>query len=78
MTLAKTAVISTLLTLTMSSVVIAESQPLMEAALKSLEKAKWELEHASNDKGGHKIAAIINIDKAIKATRKGIRYDNKH
>lgn len=35
MTLVKTAVISTLLTLTMSSVVIAESQPLMEAALKA-------------------------------------------
>ncbi|WP_036551272.1 hypothetical protein [Neptunomonas japonica] len=78
MTLVKTAVISTLLTLIMSSVVIAESQPLMEAALKSLEKAKWELERASNDKGVHKIAAIINIDQAIKATRKGIRYDNKH
>ncbi|BBB30784.1 hypothetical protein [Neptunomonas japonica] len=78
MKLVKIAVISTLLTLTISSVATAEPQPLMEAALKSLEKAKWELKHASNNKGGHKIAAIINIDKAIKATRKGIRYDNKH
>ena len=73
-----TIALTSLITLTLSNSVLAEPQPLMEAALKSLQKAKWELEHASSDKGSHRIAAIINIDKAIKAIRKGIRYDNKH
>ncbi|HUJ47835.1 MAG TPA: hypothetical protein VLV55_11935 [Rhizomicrobium sp.] len=54
------------------------SQPHMDSALDFLQKARAELVLASADKGGHRVAAINDIDKAIAETRAGIRYSNNH
>lgn len=56
----------------------AERQPHMRAALEHLRAAKAELEAASHDKGGHKIAALKAIDQAIEHVREGMKYANRH
>ena len=49
----------------------------MKAALKSLNVALDQLQKASRDKGGHRVAAIGFTKKAIEHVRKGIRHDNR-
>lgn len=56
----------------------AEKQPRMTASLSYLVKAKNELERATHDKGGHRVAAIRLIDEAMHEVRAGIAYDNRH
>jgi len=56
----------------------AENQPHMQAALKSLQQAKIELEKAAHDKGGHRVKAIELIDQAISEVKQGIAYDDAH
>ncbi len=56
----------------------AERQPHMRAALEHLRAARAELEAASHDKGGHKIAALKAIDQAIEHVREGMKYSNRH
>jgi hypothetical protein len=58
--------------------VMAEDQPHMRAALESLRQAKEHLQQASHDKGGHREAALKNVDAAIKHVEEGMKYDNKH
>jgi uncharacterized iron-regulated protein len=47
-------------------------QPHMTAALAALESAKNNLEHATNDKGGHRARAIDIVKDAIDEVKKGI------
>ena len=49
-------------------------QPHMQNALDNLLRARAELETALPDKGGHRMAAIGHVDRAIEETRAGIRY----
>ena len=61
----------------------AERQPQMQDAIRllrqaqaapcieALQKAKFHLEKASQDKGGHRVRAIELIDQAIRAERNG-------
>lgn len=53
-------------------------QPHMDSALDLLQKARAELVLAAADKGGHRVAAINDVDRAIVETRAGIRYSNNH
>ena len=55
----------------------AENHPRMERALVLLKEARAQLNQASPDKGGHRVKAISQINKAITEIRKGIRFDNK-
>jgi len=50
----------------------APDQPHMTAALAALESAKNNLDHATNDKGGHRARAIDIIKDAIDEVKKGI------
>src|SRR5262249_61713564 len=50
----------------------APDQPHMTAALAALESAKNNLDHATNDKGGHRAQAIDLIKQAIDEVNKGI------
>ena len=61
-----------------SGVAKAEPQPDMHRALQALEEAENFLQHASNDKGRHKAAALRAIREAQREVREGIRYDNNH
>jgi len=47
-------------------------QPHMTAALAALESAKNNLEHATNDKGGHRVRAMDIIKDAIDEVKRGI------
>lgn len=53
-------------------------QPHMEAALAHLERARAELQQASNDKGGNRVDAMRAVEKAINEVRRGIEYDRTH
>ena len=54
-----------------------ERHPAIRAAIRSLEKAKIELQHAAHDFGGHRVEAIEAIDNAIKQLRVALQYDKK-
>jgi hypothetical protein len=53
-------------------------QPRMHDALRHLQDARAELRAASDDKGGHRRAAIANVDAAIRQVNAGIRFDRRH
>lgn len=53
-------------------------QPMMHRALENLREARGNLEHATADKGGHRVAAIRDIDAAIREVEEGMRYDRRH
>jgi len=53
-------------------------QPQMHRALENLRQARNNLEHATADKGGHRVAAIADIDQAIHEVEEGMRYDRRH
>jgi hypothetical protein len=48
------------------------AQPRMEAALRALQNARGELQAALPDKGGHRVAAIDLVDRAIGEVRAGM------
>ena len=54
----------------------AENQPHMRAALQALQNARAQLQRATSDKGGHRVAALRLVDTAIEEVRKGIAVDN--
>lgn len=74
----KLAITATVLLMGCSSLSTAEYQPTMEKALEALLAAARALENASHDKGGHRAEALRHVRAAIRETRKGIRYDNRH
>ena len=53
-------------------------QPHMQAALDHLRAAKVELEAADPDKGGHRVAALKLVNKAITQVEEGIGYAREH
>jgi hypothetical protein len=55
----------------------AERHPEIRAAIRSLERAKGELEHASHDFGGHRADAVKAVDEALKQLRLALTYDKK-
>ena len=61
-----------------SSMALAERQPKMNQALHHLLKAEAALMAASRDKGGHRVAALEHVRKAIRQVRKGKRFDNRN
>lgn len=54
-----------------------EAHPELHAAMASLERAKKDLEKASNDYGGHKAEAIKAVDEAMKHLKLAEAYDKK-
>ncbi len=54
------------------------AQPMMESALDHLRAARADLQRATNDKGGHRQAALRHTNQAIDQVEKGIRFDRRH
>jgi hypothetical protein len=48
------------------------NQPYMQAALNSLQNARWNLQHAEHDKGGHRANALNLVNQAIDEVQTGI------
>ena len=53
-------------------------QPAMQNALANLQQAKANLQNATNDKGGHRIAAIAHVDAAIAEVKAGMAFDRRN
>ena len=49
-------------------------QPEMRAALENLRAARQHLEHAEHNKGGWRVRAVQNVDKAIKDVQAGMAH----
>lgn len=58
------------------SVLIHEPHPAIRGAIRALEKARVELQHANHDFGGHRVSAIQQCDAAIAELRLALKYDN--
>jgi hypothetical protein len=56
---------------------VAEPHPQINAALRSLERAKDHLQKAAHDFGGHRVEAIQAIDAAIAQLKVCLQYDKK-
>ncbi|HTC93394.1 MAG TPA: hypothetical protein VK699_08080 [Terriglobales bacterium] len=54
-----------------------ERHPSIRAAIRALEKAKSDLQHADHDFGGHREEAVEAIDNAIKQLNEALKYDRK-
>jgi hypothetical protein len=57
--------------------VSADVQPKMHSALDHLRAAQTSLEHATHDKGGHRVKALALTKQAIDQVQAGIRFDNR-
>ncbi|MFO1015691.1 MAG: hypothetical protein U1E50_18200 [Caulobacteraceae bacterium] len=53
-------------------------QPAMNNALGNLRQARNNLQNATGDKGGHRIAALNAVNAAIAETEAGIAWDRRH
>ena len=62
----------------MNATSLMADQPRMQKAIELLRAARAELQAASPDKGGHRLAALENITEAIKHIEKGMLYDRSH
>lgn len=58
-------------------VAFAHPQPTMEAALRALQNARGQLEHAAQDKGGWRVKAISDTQAAIQDVEMGIQFANR-
>ncbi len=56
---------------------VAEPHPQINAAVRSLERAKDHLQKAAHDFGGHRVEAIQAIDAAIAQLKVCLQYDKK-
>jgi hypothetical protein len=54
-----------------------ERHPAIRAAIRALEKAKADLQHADHDFGGHRVEAIESIDRAMNQLKLALQFD-KH
>jgi hypothetical protein len=52
-----------------------EPHPAIRAAIRSLEAAKRDLQHAAHDFGGHRAEALAAVDAAINQLRIALQYD---
>jgi hypothetical protein len=53
----------------------AEPHPAIRAAINALQKARNDLQHAAHDFGGHRVAAIESIDRALEQLRLALQFD---
>jgi hypothetical protein len=68
--------IATMLTIGTGAALAA--QPHMQTALHELRAARTALEHATNDKGGHRMKALQEVNAAIRETEEGMRFARRH
>lgn len=54
-----------------------EAHPEIRKAITQLERAKYDMQHAAHDFGGHRVAAIAACDKAIEELRLALQYDKR-
>ena len=54
------------------------NQPEMQAALDNLRQAQQHLQNGAQDKGGHRVRALQEVQEAIQEVQTGIQYDNTH
>jgi hypothetical protein len=54
-----------------------EPHPEIRKAIAALERAKSDMQHASHDFGGHRVAAIAACDRAIEQLRLALQYDKR-
>ena len=54
-----------------------EKHPEIVAALENLQNAKFHLEHAAHDFGGHRAEAVKLINQAIEQLHQAQQYDKK-
>ena len=52
-----------------------ERHPKIRAAIKALDAAKWDLNHAAHDFGGHRVDALAAIDKAQEQLNLCLQFD---
>lgn len=53
----------------------AERHPAINAAIDALAKARFDLQHAAHDFGGHRVKAIEATDAALEQLKICLRYD---
>ncbi len=54
-----------------------EPHPEIRKAIAALERAKYDMQHAAHDFGGHRVAAIAACDNAIAQLRLALQYDKR-
>jgi hypothetical protein len=54
-----------------------ERHPEIRKAIAALKRAKYDLNHASHDFGGHRADALAATDKAIEQLELALNYDKK-
>ena len=54
-----------------------EPHPEIRKAIAALERAKYDLQHASHDFGGHRADALAATDKAIEQLKLALQYDKR-
>lgn len=54
-----------------------ERHPEINRSIRRLEQAKADLEKASHDYGGHRVAAIKSIDEALGHLHEALNFDKK-
>jgi hypothetical protein len=54
-----------------------ERHPEIRKAIAALERAKYDLNHANHDFGGHRANALAATDKAIEQLRLALQYDKR-
>lgn len=54
-----------------------ESHPEMRAAMRHLEEAKRNLEHAAHDFGGHRAKALEHVNQALAECNEAMNFDKK-
>lgn len=54
-----------------------ERHPRIRAAIRALEQAKDEMQHADHDFGGHRVEAIEECDRAIRQLQLALQYDKR-
>jgi hypothetical protein len=61
----------------LSAAEAAERHPKIRQAIRALEQAKDDLQHADHDFGGHRVEAIKECDEAIRQLKLALQYDKK-
>jgi len=54
-----------------------EPHPEIRKAITALERARSDMQHASQDFGGHRVAAIAACDRAIEQLRLALQHDKR-
>lgn len=52
-----------------------ERHPEIRAAIRALERAKEHLQRAAHDFGGHRVAALESVDRALEQLKLALQYD---